>query len=67
MSRHVFEEERMKVLTYGLGVMLAVAALAGTAQAGIAPSVPEIDGGSITAALGVLSAGILVLRARKRK
>jgi len=57
----------MKVLSYGLGVVLAVAALAGTAHAGIAPSVPEIDGGTVTAALGVLAAGILVLRARKRK
>jgi hypothetical protein len=57
----------MKVLTYGLGVMLAVAAVAGNAYAGNAPSVPEISAGSVTAALGVLSGGILVLRARRRK
>jgi hypothetical protein len=27
---------------------------------------PEIDGGSLAAGLGVLSAGILILRARRR-
>ena len=57
----------MKLLTFGLGVMLAVAALAGSASAGEPLPVPEISAGSVTAALGVLSAGILVLRARRRK
>ena len=31
----------------------------------VAPA-PEIDGGSLAAGLGVLSAGILILRARRR-
>jgi MYXO-CTERM domain-containing protein len=57
----------MKVLTLGLGVILAVAALTGSAYAGLTPSVPEVDASSITAALGVLSAGILVMRARRRE
>ena len=57
----------MKLLTFGLGVMLAVTALAGSASAGEPLPVPEISAGSVTAALGVLSAGILVLRARRRK
>jgi hypothetical protein len=57
----------MRVLTFGLGVMLAIGSLAGTAHAGNTFPVPEINAGSVTAALGVLSAGILVLRARRRK
>jgi MYXO-CTERM domain-containing protein len=57
----------MRVLTFGLGVMLAVAALAGSASAGQTVPTPEISAGSVSAALGLLSAGILVLRARRRK
>jgi hypothetical protein len=57
----------MKLLTFGLSVMLAVVALATSANAGGPVTVPEISAGSATAALGVISAGILMLRARKRK
>ena len=57
----------MKLLTYGLGVMLTVVALAGSAYAGDVFPTPEISAGSVPAALGLLSAGILVLRARRRK
>jgi hypothetical protein len=57
----------MKLVTYGLGVLLAVAALAGSANAGNNLPTPEISAGSVSAALGLLSAGILVLRARRRK
>lgn len=57
----------MKWLTYGLGIMLTIAALAGSAHAGNTVRAPEINAGSVTAALGVLSAGILMLRARRRK
>ena len=57
----------MKVLMYGFGVMLAIVSIAGSAYAGITPTVPEIGADSIAAGLGVLSAGILVLRARRRK
>ena len=57
----------MKLLTYGLGVMLTVVALAGSASAVNAFPTPVISAGSVSAALGLLSAGILVLRARRRK
>lgn len=56
----------MRAMRYGLGVMAAVVSMAGSAYAGVAPSVPEIGPGSITAAMGLLSAGILVLRARRK-
>jgi hypothetical protein len=57
----------MKVFTYGLGVMLAVVALAVNASAGEFVGVPEISAGSLTAAMGLLSASIMVLRARRKK
>ena len=57
----------MKVLMYGFGVMLALVLTASGAYAGIVPAVPEIGADSIAAGLGVLSAGIMVLRARRRK
>ena len=57
----------MKVLMYGLAVTLAMVSIASSAHAGITPTVPEIGADSIAAGLGLLSAGILVLRARRRK
>jgi hypothetical protein len=57
----------MKVLLYGLGVMLVLVSTVGSAYAGRFDTVPEIGGDAIAAGLGVLSAGILVLRARRRK
>ena len=47
-----------------LGVLLATAmpALAGTAPTGV----PEIDGGSLSAGLGLLAGSVLWLRARRR-
>ena len=57
----------MKVLMYGFGVMLAIVLTASGAYAGITPNVPEIGADSIAAGLGLLSAGIMVLRARRRK
>lgn len=52
---------------YGLNVVAGIVLFAGNAYAGVAPSVPEIGAGSIAAGLGLLSAGIMVLRARRRK
>ena len=46
-----------------LGVMLATAM---PAFATTAPSVPEIDGASLSAGLGMLAAGVLWMRARRR-
>ncbi|MEP7353134.1 MAG: LPXTG cell wall anchor domain-containing protein [Acidobacteriota bacterium] len=48
-----------------IGALLLVAAVAGQAFAGT--NTPEIDPASGVAALGLLSGGLLVLRARKKK
>ena len=49
-----------------LGVFAAVCALAGNAMAAsVAPTVPEIDGSMVPAALGLVTAGVLMLRARR--
>jgi hypothetical protein len=59
----------MRHLTATIGGLLAIAL--GTAQLFAAgPAVtpaPEIDGGSLTTALGLLSASILILRARRSR
>lgn len=56
----------MKVLLYGLGVMLAVVSVLSSAHAGQTVRVPEIGPDSAAAVLGLVSAGILVLRARRK-
>ena len=51
-----------------LAVLVAVCALAGSAGAGIVPTVPtvpEIDASVVPAALGLATAGVLMLRARR--
>jgi MYXO-CTERM domain-containing protein len=55
-----------KWVKVGLAVMLSVHALGTQAFASVAPSVPEIGPGSISAGLALLAGGILVLRARRR-
>jgi hypothetical protein len=47
------------------GVLLLVCSAADVAFAQVAPA-PEIDGASIAAGLGVLGAGVMMLRARRR-
>lgn len=49
-----------------LGMATILAGVAGHAFAGIIV-VPEIDGSSATAAVTLLSGGLLVLRSRRRK
>jgi hypothetical protein len=52
--------------TYSLGLVLLV----GLASVGLSASgavAPEIDGGTLTTGLGLLTAGVLVLRARRSK
>ena len=49
-----------------VAVMMAVHAMAGVALAGVV-TVPEIDGGTVATGLGLLSAGVLMLRARFSK
>ena len=51
---------------YGAGLMAIVLSI----QAGVAASVPiapEIDGSSLTAGLGLLTAAVLIVRSRSRK
>ena len=49
--------------------VLAAVVLAAQAPlwASVVSPVPEIDGGSISAGLGLLAAGVLMLRARRSK
>jgi MYXO-CTERM domain-containing protein len=49
-----------------LGILTAVHVLGGIALASVFTSTPEIDGGSISAGLGLLAAGILLVRSRRR-
>jgi hypothetical protein len=55
-----------RVVTFGVGVITMVVAIQQHIFAGTVPSAPEIDGASISAGLGVLAAGILILRSRRR-
>ena len=48
-------------------VALMVAATATNAVASVVPTVPEINPASVTAGLGLLAGGVLILRARRRK
>ena len=48
-----------------LGLMLMIAGLAGTAFAGL--PAPEVDSNSAYAAVTLLSGGLLILRARRKK
>jgi len=54
-------------MTKFLGFTLLLASVAGYAFAGSVVPGPEIDASSGVAALGLLSGGILVLRARRKK
>ena len=49
------------------GALLAfLGAVEAPLSATIAPGVPEINGSSVSAGLGLLAAGILILRSRRR-
>lgn len=56
----------LRASTYGLGLVMFVGLVA-VAHLGAQTSAPEIDGGSISAGLGLLSGAILILRARRTK
>ena len=55
----------MRNVTYGAGFLLVLLSLTATLGAA-ATSAPEIDGGSVTTGLGLLSGGLLILRSRWR-
>ncbi len=58
----------VRAATFGLGLFVVVLSIGGRLLAGTfnAAPAPEIDGSSITAGLGLLSAGVLILRSRRR-
>ena len=49
-----------------LAAAVAVVAIETPLAAGVSTDVPEIDGASLSAGLGLLGAGVLWLRARRR-
>jgi hypothetical protein len=51
---------------YTLGLLLILFSGGSTLLAGTVSAAPEIDAGSISAGLGLLAGGILILRARRR-
>ena len=51
---------------YGLGLLVVLATI-GTSLSASNPGAPEIDGGTLTTGLGLLTAGVLILRARRGK
>ena len=54
------------ICAYGLGIITLLVATQSRVLAGLTVSVPEIDGASISVGLGVLAAGLLILRSRRR-
>ena len=54
-----------RICGYGFGVLTMVIAIEGQLLAGTVPIAPEIDGASISAGLGLLAGGILILRSRR--
>ncbi|CAN5724000.1 hypothetical protein BH18ACI5_BH18ACI5_14990 [soil metagenome] len=57
----------MRQALYAAGMLIVLASVATTVSAGITAPVPEIDGSSVTAGLGLLTGGVLVVRARLRR
>ena len=50
---------------YSLGLLAMIGSI-GANLAATSAQVPEIDAGSISAGLGLLTAGVLILRSRRR-
>ena len=51
---------------YVAGISIAILTMAVVAHAGGPVGVPEIDGMSISSGLGMLAAGVLIVRSRRR-
>ena len=58
------EDIQMKFVAYALSAAVAVLSMATAAFAG--QVVPEVDASSLSAGLGLLTAGVLMVRARRR-
>jgi hypothetical protein len=56
----------VRVCLYGLGLLTILVATGNGLLASSVPS-PEIDGGTVVTGLGLLTAGVLILRARRGK
>jgi hypothetical protein len=58
--------EIVRAVWYGLGVIAMVLSLQGQSFAGVVTQVPEIDGSTLSAGLGLLAAGVMIVRSRMR-
>ena len=56
----------VRTCMYGLGFLMILAAT-GNGLLASTNTAPEIDGGTLATGLGLLTAGVLILRARRRK
>jgi MYXO-CTERM domain-containing protein len=56
----------VRTCLYGLG-LLTILATTGIGLSATGVTAPEIDGGTVTMGLGLLAAGVLVLRARRSR
>ena len=52
--------------TYGLGLFTLVMSFGTQLFAGVVNPAPEIDASSLSAGLGLLAAGIMIVRSRKQ-
>lgn len=64
---HNKQEDVMRQALYGAGLLIVLVSFATPLLAGLAAPVPEIDGGSITAGLGLLTGAVMILRSRMRR
>ena len=55
-----------RLATYALGLTVLAVASAQSALAGTAPTAPEIDGSTLSAGLGLLAAGALITRSKRK-
>lgn len=55
----------MRKTAYLLGVLALILIPAATAHAGT--TVPEVDASTVSAGLGLLTAGVLIVRSRRRR
>ncbi len=54
-------------LLWSLGILTVIAAVAVSVSATASAPVPEIDASSITAGVGLLAGGVMIVRARMRR
>ncbi len=54
----------IRMSSYGLGLTIAILSIAGHAFAQREGAAPEIDGATLASGLGLLTAGVLILKSR---